>query len=154
MRRLAIAIAALGLAACLDVPGNDPVPDNPSDPATETFAPTFNPPIVIASMTKTDIGDYYKDLKQGTGAELVASTTVVFSYQTYLKTGQIVDQVIGGQVDLNTVVRGLQDGMVGMREGGERIIVVPSALAFGPFNKPPIPPNSTLVFDVILTEIP
>jgi FKBP-type peptidyl-prolyl cis-trans isomerase len=154
MRRLAIAVAVLGLAACLDVPANDPVADNPSDPATETFASTFNPPIVIASMTKTDIGDYYKDVKQGTGAQLVGSAVVVFSYETFLKTGLVVDQAIGAQVNLNTVVRGLQDGMVGMREGGERIIVVPSALAFGAFNKPPIPPNSTLVFDVILSEIP
>jgi len=154
MRRLAMAIMALGLVACLDVPGNDPANDNTSDPATETFASTFNPPIVIASMTKTDLGDYYKDLKQGTGAELESSTTVVFSYQTYLKNGVMVDQVLGGEVNLSTVVRGLQDGMLGMREGGERVIVIPSALAFGAFNKPPIPANSTLVFDVILNEIP
>jgi FKBP-type peptidyl-prolyl cis-trans isomerase FkpA len=105
-------------------------------------------------MTKTDLGDYYQDLKAGTGAELDASTTVVFSYQTWLKNGQLVDQVVGGEVNLNTVVRGLQDGMVGMREGGERIVVVPSALAFGPFINGPIPANSTLVFDVVLSEIP
>ena len=154
MRRLAMAIMALGLVACLDVPTDNPSDGNPSDPATETFASTFNPPIVIASMTKTDLGDYYKDLKQGTGAQLSSSTTVVFSYQTYLKNGLLVDQVLSGQVNLGTVVRGLQDGMLGMREGGERIIVIPSANAFGSFDKPPIPANSTLVFDVILNQIP
>ena len=154
MRRLAMAVAALGLAGCLDVPTDNPTSGEPSDPATETFSPNFSPPIVIATMTKTQLGDYYKDLKQGTGAELESSRTVVFSYQTYLKTAQIVDQALGAEIDLNTVVKGLQDGMVGMREGGERIIVVPSALAFGSFDKPPIPANSTLVFDVILSQIP
>jgi len=44
--------------------------------------------------------------------------------------------------------------MIGLREGGERVIVVPSALAFGRFAKPPIPANATLVYDVILNTIP
>jgi hypothetical protein len=44
---------------------------------------------------------------------------------------------------------------VGMRVGGERILVVPSALGYGPrTDLPGIPPNSTLIFDVKLNLIP
>jgi FKBP-type peptidyl-prolyl cis-trans isomerase len=34
------------------------------------------------------------------------------------------------------------------------VVVVPSALAFGSFAKPPIPANATLVFDVVLGDLP
>jgi FKBP-type peptidyl-prolyl cis-trans isomerase len=152
MRRLSIAIAALGLAACLDTPTTDSGNSNPSDPATETFAANLH--INISQMTKTALGDYYQDLKVGTGPELAGPQIVVFSYETFLKTGVIVDQQLSVLQDLTKVVRGLQDGLVGMQPGGERVIVVPSALAFGSFAKPPIPANSTLVFDVILNQIP
>ena len=153
MRRFAIAIAALGLVACLDTPSNGTAPDNPSDPATETFT-GFSPPINVSSMTKTSLGDYYVDEKVGSGPALAGPQIVIFSYVTFLKNAAIVDQQLQVQQDLNLVVRGLQDGMVGMKAGGERIIVVPSALAFGSFAKPPIPANSTLVFDVVLNQIP
>ena len=49
---------------------------------------------------------------------------------------------------------GLQEGMQGMRMNGERLIVVPSALAYGNLNTVPgVPPNSTLVFEVELLSI-
>jgi FKBP-type peptidyl-prolyl cis-trans isomerase len=156
MRRFATAIAALGLVACLGTgttDGSGSVASDPSDPATETFT-GFNPPIVISQMTKTTEGDYYLDERVGTGAVLESPRIVVFSYVTFLKNGLIVDQQVGAQQDLNNVVRGLQDGLVGMRAGGERVVVVPSALAFGSFAKPPIPANATLVFDVVLGDIP
>ena len=154
MRRFVIAIAALGLVACLDTGTTDSsTTSDPSDPATETFT-GFSPPIVISQMTKTTLGDYYLDEKVGTGAVLEGPRIVVFSYETFLKTGLLVDQQVGAQTDLNLFVRGLQDGMVGMRAGGERLVVVPSALAFGSFAKPPIPANATLVFDVVLGDLP
>jgi FKBP-type peptidyl-prolyl cis-trans isomerase len=154
MRRFAIAIAALGLVACLDTGTTDgSVSSDPSDPATETFT-GFNPPIVISQMTKTAMGDYYLEEKVGTGPALSGPQIVILSYETFLKNGLIVDQQVGAQTDLSQVVRGLLDGMVGMRVGGERVVVVPSANAFGSFAKPPIPANATLVFDVVLADIP
>ncbi len=155
MRRLLMLLAVAGLTACnLDVPQDaaNNAPDVPSQPDTETFAANLN--INISQMTKTAAGDYYKDLRQGSGATLTTPRIVVFSYRTFLKTGVIVDQAVSLQQDLNQVVRGLQDGMIGMVEGGERVVVVPSELAFGQLGKPPIPPNATLVFDVVLNTIP
>lgn len=153
MRRSVIIVAAAALAACLNGTDSTLAPDEPSDPATETFV-GFNPPINISQMTKTALGDYYQDLKTGSGPALQGPQTVIFSYVTYLKTGALIDHEVSVLKDLNTVVRGLQDGMVGMQAGTERVIVVPSALGFGRFSQPPIPPNATLVFDVILNQIP
>lgn len=153
MRRSVIIVAAVALASCLSANDSTLPPDEPSDPATETFV-GFNPPINISQMTKTAAGDYYLDVKAGSGPVLQGPQTVVFSYVAYLKTGAVVDQQLSILHDLNTVIRGLQDGMIGMQPGGERIIVVPSALAFGRVPQLGIPANSTIVYDVILNQIP
>ena len=153
MRRSVIIVAAVALASCLSANDSTLPPDEPSDPATETFI-GFNPPINISQMTKTALGDYYQNVKIGSGPALQGPQTVVFSYVAYLKTGSIVDQQIAILHDLNTVVRGLQDGMIGMQAGAERIVVVPSALAFGRVPQLGIPANSTIVYDVILNQIP
>lgn len=154
MRRRLMVFGLLVLAACnLDVPqDNNNAPDQPSDPDTETFAASLN--IHIPQMTKTAMGDYYRVLRAGSGPPLTSPQIVVFSYITYLKTGVVVDAVNQLQQDLATVLRGLQDGMMGMQAGEERAIVVPSENGFGQFGKPPIPPNATLVFDVVLDQIP
>ena len=153
MRRSVIIVGALALVGCLSANDSTLPPDEPSDPATETFV-GFNPPINISQMTKTALGDYYQNVKIGSGPALEGPQTVVLSYIAYLKTGSIVDQQISILHDLNTVVRGLEDGMIGMQAGAERIIVVPSALAFGRVPQLGIPANSTIVYDVILNQIP
>lgn len=50
------------------------------------------------------------------------------------------------------VIPGLEQGIVGMREGGKRQLVVPPALGFGDSERPLVPPNSHLVFEVELLQ--
>lgn len=50
------------------------------------------------------------------------------------------------------VLPGLDQGLLGMKEGELRRITVPPALAYGNDEKPNIPPRSTLVFEVELLE--
>jgi len=154
MRRFLPLLVALSLTACLNLNVDSPTAsNNPSDPATETFASSLN--INIATMQKTASGVYYKDATVGTGDELTSQTKAVFSYLLLLKTGALVGQSLSETVDLTIQPVGFKDGVVGMRVGGERILVVPSALGYGPrTDLPGIPPNSTLVFDLKLELIP
>ncbi|MEA2443516.1 MAG: FKBP-type peptidyl-prolyl cis-trans isomerase FkpA, partial [Thermoleophilales bacterium] len=52
------------------------------------------------------------------------------------------------------VIKGWDKGIVGMKEGGRRKLVIPPDLAYGPQGQPPtIGPNETLVFVVDLLKI-
>jgi hypothetical protein len=155
MRRILALAGALSLTACLNLNVDAPpvVSDNPSDPATETFAASLH--IDLASMQKTESGVYYKDVKVGEGDSLSVQNSVVVSYLIFLKTAALVTQQLNLTENLTAEPPGFRDGVAGMRVGGERILVVPSALAFGPrTDVPGVPPNSTLVYDVILGFIP
>ena len=149
MRRLFLLVGTLALTACLNTtgPANDP-----SDPATETFASLLH--VDIPSMTKTQHGVYYKDIVVGTGPALTAPQFIVATYNYYLKTGVLIGSAVSATFDLNNSPFGLQEGMLGMQAGGERLIVIPSALGFGNSIVGAIPPNSTLVWDIRLEQIP
>lgn len=155
MRRILGFVGALSLSACLNLNVDAPnsAADQPSDPATESFASSLN--INISTMQKTSSGVYYKDLKVGDGDSLSTQGSVVVSYLVFLKNAALVAQQVNLAETLTAEPQGFRDGVAGMRVGGERILVVPSALAFGPRSDlPGIPPNSTLVYDVILGLIP
>ena|SRR5215471_7093313 len=152
VKHAVVAAVAIVVAGCnLDVaqPAN-----NPSDPATETFDAGLK--IDISTMQKTTSGVYYKDVKVGGGADLALGVgrLAVLSYAGFLKTGAVFTQAVNQLTSLSTLPVGMQDGMVGMREGGERIVVIPSALGYGNVVVPGVPANSTLVFDVIVNQIP
>lgn len=155
MRRLLALVGAMSLSACLnlnvDAPGTSP--DNPSNPATETFASSLH--IDISKMQKTSSGVYYQDLKAGDGDSLSTQGSVTVSYLIFLKNAALITQQVNLTENLTAEPQGFRDGVAGMRVGGERILVVPSALAFGPrTDVPGVPANSTLVYDVILGFIP
>ena len=58
--------------------------------------------------------------------------------------------VLGG----GRVIRGWEQGVPGMRVGGQRRLIIPPELAYGSAGSPPaIPPNATLVFDIALLAV-
>ena len=153
MKGLLRLLAPLALAACnLDTPA--PV-NQPSDPATETFAASLG--VNISQMQKVAVGSnfvYYKDFTVGSGAVLKSAVPVIVTYAGFLSNGALFDSGNAVQFNLAQTVIGFQQGMLGMNVGGERLIVVPSNLGYGPYAIGRVPANSTLVFDVRLENIP
>lgn len=105
------------------------------------------------------------DLRAGAGAAAVRGNTIVVNY-----TGWFYDvskpQQKGLQFDTSTgrgplefvlgvgnVIAGWDVGLVDMRQGGLRRLVIPPSLAYGAVRNGPIPPNATLVFEVELLEV-
>ena len=126
----------------------------PSNPATESFGASLG--VDIPTFARTESGVYYKDIRVGTGAdEAAAADQVTMTYAGYLIDGILFDsRSTPTQFPLGSTVPGFRDGVIGMRAGGVRKIVIPSALAYTwrglPDASPPIPRNATLVFDVEL----
>ncbi len=98
-----------------------------------------------------------KDLVVGKGETAKASATVTVQYVGALYSdGSVFDSSwASGPIPfaLSGVVPGFAEGIVGMKVGGRREIVIPSALGYGPAAQPGIPANSTLVFIVDLIEL-
>jgi len=105
------------------------------------------------------------DLRLGAGAEATPGHTLVVDYTGWLYDASKTDGK-GQQFDTSQqrgpftftlgtgqVIAGWDQGLVGMRAGGQRRLVIPPALAYGSSGSGPIPPNATLVFDVDLREV-
>jgi len=102
-----------------------------------------------------------KDLVVGKGAAAKAGDTVTVNYTGWLTNGTKFDSSLdrnqpftfplgGGQV-----IEGWDKGVVGMKVGGKRELMIPATMGYGPQGTPDgtIPPNSTLKFEVELLKI-
>jgi FKBP-type peptidyl-prolyl cis-trans isomerase FkpA len=103
------------------------------------------------------------DLVVGTGATAVNGSRLTVTYTGWLHDSSRTDAK-GTQFDSNqvgfpftlgtgSVITGWDRGVLGMRVGGQRRLVLPPDLAYGSRGSGPIPPNATLVFDVALLNV-
>ena len=169
IRSLAV-LFTLGLFACGDreaVP-EDAVEDSLAAETASTAAPG---PASVASeyaaelgvdldaMEETESGLYVLDLREGEGEEAAAGDAVVVHYTGWLPNGMKFDSsrdraepftfVLGE----GRVIPGWEEGVAGMKVGGQRRLVIPPHLGYGPIGAGDvIPPDATLVFDVELLE--
>lgn len=98
------------------------------------------------------------DIVKGGGATVAAGASVTVHYTLMAwSTGKIVESSwTSGQTasfPLTGVIKGWQDGIPGMREGGRRLLIVPPALGYGATAQGPIGANETLVFVVDLVKV-
>jgi FKBP-type peptidyl-prolyl cis-trans isomerase len=160
-RRLTAAlVVALALSACLNgiAPPEPPVATDPADVA---YAATLG--VNLAAMMRSPTGLYLQDVVPGSGPAATNSDSVRIRYRGYLTSGQLfAASPSSGPVPFRLpavsgeLIRGLVEGITGMRPGGTRKLVIPPGLGFG-FNERPgavtVPGNSVLVFDVELVSI-
>ena len=118
-------------------------------------APSAAPP-PSAPFSKTD-------LREGTGATATLGRTVMVSYTGWLYDPTRAESK-GTQFDTSTnfsfqlgagrVIQGWDQGVVDMKVGGQRRLIIPPNLAYGSQGAGGvIPPNATLVFDIMLLSV-
>jgi FKBP-type peptidyl-prolyl cis-trans isomerase len=113
------------------------------------------PPTPVGQEVTTKSGLKVTTLKEGTGAEVQPGQTVKVNYVGKLTDGKQFDANNGIEFSIGTggVIRGWDEGVPGMKVGERRRLVVPPALGYGSKATGPIPPNSTLVFEIEVLEI-
>jgi len=107
------------------------------------------------------------DVKQGTGAEAVAGKAVIVHYTGWLYDPSAKDQrgakfdssrdrsvPFGFILGAGKVIRGWDEGVAGMKVGGQRTLIIPADMAYGSRGAGGlIPPDATLIFDVELIDV-
>lgn len=117
-----------------------------------------NPTAATGDATSTTGGLVVQDEVVGTGAEAAAGDILSVDYTGKLQDGTVFDTSVGKQpinfpVGMGYVIPGWDQGLIGMKEGGKRILIIPPSLAYGAEQKGVIPPNSTLIFEVELVKV-
>lgn len=121
----------------------------------------IDPPRKTITMQSTASGLQYDDTTPGTGATATAGSAVSVHYTGWLyndgkkgaKFDSSKDRNDPFEFDLGAgnVIRGWDEGVQGMKEGGTRVLVIPPELGYGARGAGgAIPPNATLMFEVEL----
>jgi FKBP-type peptidyl-prolyl cis-trans isomerase len=134
----------------------------PVGPVPAPKAPQ-SPPTVSGTTVNGSQGLKYIDVKVGCGPAVKAGNTVNVIYSGWLQsTGKLFDSTyLHGttpfpvqNVGQAQVISGWNIGLIGMKVGGTRRLIIPPALGYGAQGSPPtIPANSTLIFDVTVVSI-
>lgn len=107
----------------------------------------------------TTSGLRYVDSKIGDGAEPVRGQKAIVSYVGKFENGVRFDasedhnQSFTFKVGAGHVISGFEEGVMTMKIGGKRRLIIPPSLAYGQHGTSTIPPNATLIFDVELLAV-
>lgn len=151
---LSVAVVVL-LSGCQNPVGEDKLP--PPDPTQVVYAASLN--INLSQFTKLESGVYIQDVTVGSGATIASGDSVAVGYTGWLANGTQFDSNQGSatafrfKVGAGQVIDGWDLGVVGMRVGSTRRLVIPSPLAYGRTGSPPrIPSNAVLIFSVTMAQ--
>jgi peptidylprolyl isomerase len=128
--------------SCAPISPNPPAAGEPTVPPVTGKAPTT---LVV------------RDIKKGTGALVKNGQTLTMNYVgVSCSTGKAFDasyprkQPFTFKIGAGQVIKGWDQGILGMRVGGRRELVIPASLGYGPTGSGSIKPNETLIFVVDL----
>jgi FKBP-type peptidyl-prolyl cis-trans isomerase len=100
-----------------------------------------------------------EDIEIGDGEEALPNSLITVHYTGTLTDGSKFDSSLEGEpftvpLGQGNVIKGWDEGIVGMKVGGKRRLTIPADLAYGDQGSPPvIPPGATLVFEIELLEV-
>ena len=110
--------------------------------------------------TRLNSGLMYRDVIMGTGTVVSPQRQLEIHYSGWLENGMMFDSsfrkgtVFRFTLGRDPVIPGWETGLLGMKAGGRRTLVIPPSLAYGAAGAGnTIPPNATLVFEVWLVSV-
>ena len=113
-----------------------------------------------AEEKQLESGLRYLDHIEGNGESAVEKNTVFVHYSGYLTDGTKFDsshdkgQPFSFALGAGRVIKGWDEGIIGMKIGGKRTLIIPPDLGYGERGAGGvIPPNATLMFEVELLDI-
>jgi peptidylprolyl isomerase len=153
-----IAVAAIAFASFTSLGGDDTVSGTvstsglPSVTDNAGEAPTITPATGAAPTTLQSV-----DIIEGTGAEVLATSTITFHYTLMSwSTGEVLESSwTSGQpavFPLTQLIAGWQQGLPGMKVGGRRLLVVPPSLGYGVLPGHPLEAE-TLIFSLDILAV-
>jgi FKBP-type peptidyl-prolyl cis-trans isomerase len=154
LRSLCLAAIALPLVATVACTSAQ----SPTAPTIETtaFAPALG--VNLAASTKMATGVYYRDLIVGTGTTAASGQMLSVLYSGFLANGtqfasNTAANPLAFTLGAGQLIAGLDQGLVGMKVGGRRQVIIPPSLGYGASANGAIPGNSILVFTIDLLGI-
>jgi peptidylprolyl isomerase len=140
-------------------PTETPQPPAPTTAIINQQEPAASPAAAMGNVTTTPDGLQIQDITVGTGVEAKSGDTITVNYLGTLTNGTKFDssydrnQPFTTQIGVGQVIKGWDEGMVGMKVGGKRKLTIPASLGYGSQDMGSIPPNSTLIFEVELLSV-
>lgn len=119
---------------------------------------------ISPQMQTTESGLQYEDTLLGSGAQARKGDVVEVHYTGWLyndgqkgaefDSSHTRNETFSFKIGSGMVIQGWEQGLIGMKEGGKRLLIIPPLLAYGSRGAGrAIPPNSTLLFEVQLVKI-
>jgi FKBP-type peptidyl-prolyl cis-trans isomerase FkpA len=156
-RRFALVLTLFAVLGVASGCGNA---DKSSTPSATSASNSSSPAKVNGQPTTTASGLQYWDIVVGTGATAAPGNSVKVHYSGFLTTGQKFDssrdrgEPFSFPLGAGQVIKGWDEGVAGMKVGGQRQLRIPPGLGYGAAGAGgAIPPNATLIFDVELLEV-
>jgi FKBP-type peptidyl-prolyl cis-trans isomerase len=139
------------------------VSESPSETVSPEVSATVMPSVSTSpsnyKIIKMDNGLQIQDIVVGKGPAAKSGDMVSVNYSGTFTDGKKFDSSYDRGVPFSfklgagQVIQGWDLGVVGMKVGGKRKLVIPPTLGYGPNDYGPIPGNSTLIFEVELVKI-
>jgi len=159
---LAVLGLSAGLAACSKSDGSGDSGSDGCSGSNSDFNSSLD--IDLARMTVTDSGLCYEDLVEGTDPASDPDNVVTVAYTGLLPdgsefdAGEITIHLESGRLIVPTgggsVILGFSEGAIGIKLDGTRRVIIPPELGYGDVGIPgTIPPNSKIIFDIVVNAI-